>query len=361
MEILHVILHEVVKDQMSNGALNCRDEELPIVNDESENTPVVALVEQILDLYDKKHGKGLGVFEENTINYPFSRMLGKFLDKRGTSGRDKESISKDFVSFTKSSMTNLLARMDEQQFSTGGYVLYSIYNDDEGNPFMCIAMLRNKQGSAIDENLNVMETIHLDLDKLHICCQVDVKPWRTPAGIDLKYLSFIKGRVSSSTPEYFLKFIGCAEFSDSRIQTNELTQVVKEYCKDKQFTTEESTNFRRLVYDYCKSKLDRKERVFITDLSHYLDEENPESFLQFVNQGEYEIGTGFEVYPNSLKKLQRISGGNKEIRLAFEARLYGNQIRKLRDGERINARGNTVVINNIPENLLKALEELDVE
>lgn len=362
MNISHVILHEVVKEQMNAGDLHCRDNELQIVDDTGTNTPVVSLVEQIIDLYHKRMGKGLGIFESNTINYPFSKMLNEFYSACSSPDEDRVvSCSEKFVRFTKSSMENLLARMNDQQFSTGGYVLFVLYADNDGKPLMCVAMLRNKQGNAIDENLNVNEAIHIDLDKLHTCCQIDITPWLDPDDEETKYMSFIKGRASSTTPEYFIKFVGCAEFSDSSTQTTELTQVVKDYCRCNKFSNEQSVEFRRRVYDYCKDKLDKKERVFVPDLSRYLDEENPESFLQFANEGGYEVGTGFEVHPNSLKKLQRITGGNSEIRLAFDAYLYGNRIRKFRDGQRIIAEGNTVVINNIPDNLLKVLEELDTD
>lgn len=360
MNIEHVILHEVVKEQMSDGDLNCRDNELPIVDETGASTPVVSLVEQILELYDKRMGKGLGIFESNTTNYPFSRMLGEFY--AACSSPDEESginCSEEFVRFTTHSMENLLGRMNDQQFSTGGYVLFVLYRNDDGNPLMCVAMLRNKQGNAIDENLNVKETIHIDLEKLHICCQIDITPWLDQDDNESKYMSFIKGRASSTTPEYFIKFVGCAEFSDSSTQTAELVQVVRDYCRSQNLTHDQSIEFRRRVYDYCKDKLDRRERVFIPDLSRYLDEDNPEGFLQFVNDGTYDVGTGFEVHPTSLKKLQRVTGGNNEIRLAFNAYLYGTQIRKLRDGQRIVAQGNAVVIHDIPSNLLKALEELD--
>lgn len=310
MKITHVILHELIKEKHQDGELNPREKELDIriTENPDEVDPVEHLVDQILELYTRKLGKGIGFFEENTINYPFSKLLDDFLKFEETS-EDKEEVSEQFVKFTSIAMENLLAKINDEEFATGGYILFTLYIDEDGTQKCCIAMLRNKQGSAIDNDLNVKESIHLDLDKLHICCQIDIDSWQDPDDEHTKYMTFIKGRASSTTPKYFLKFVGCAEFSDSKSETETLTQIIKDYCRDQRFNNEESINFKRKVYDYCKDKSDNHESVYVTDLSHYLNEEEPDKFLLFVNNGNYEVSNGFEIHPHSLKKLQRVTGG----------------------------------------------------
>lgn len=364
MKITHVILHELMKEQHQNGELNCRDKELDLLDSSRPEgiDPVEHLVEQILELYTKKMGKGLGFFEENTVNYPFSKLLAEFIEYEKESEEGKEEdVSEQFVDFTIIAMENFLAKINDEEFATGGYILFTLYLDGDNSQKCCIAMLRNKQGSAIDTDLNVKETIHLDLDKLHICCQIDLGSWQDPTDEDTKYMTFIKGRASSTTPKYFLKFVGCAEFSDSKRETETLTQIIKDYCRSQEFNREQSINFRRKVYDYCKEKSDNHESVYVTDLSRYLNEDDPDKFLSFVNEGDYEVSNGFEIHPNSLKKLQRVTGGNKHIRLSFDANLYGNQIKLVPDGRRITANGQTVVIENTPSNLVDAIEEVKTD
>lgn len=361
MEITRVILHELIKEQHEDGDLHCRDEELNLINPNAPDaiSPVENLVEQILNLYTKKMGKGLGSFEENTVNYPFSKLLKEFLEFEADENDEKE-ISAQFVEFTTIAMNNLLAKINDEEFATGGYILFTLYLDESDSQKLCVAMLRNKQGSAIDHDLNVKETIHLDLDKLHICCQVDIGGWQD-VDDETKYMSFIKGRASSTTPKYFLKFVGCAEFSDSKSETETLTQIIKDYCRDQQYTSDQSITFRRRVYEYCKDKSDNHEPVYVTDLSHFLNENDPDNFLEFINSRNYEVGNGFEIHPNSLKKLQRVTGGNKQIRLSFDANLYGDQVKLVPDGQRIKANGPTVIIEKTPSNLVDAIEELKTD
>ena len=339
-----VIVHKVETEQFSEVCeVTLRDTPLP------PNQTVTDLLSEILKLYNRRTGRGLGVFNANEDLSRFSVRLANYLETP-----DDESFTK----FSIRAMTLLKAEMEKQELSTGGYVVFAHIGTQNGTSRVLAAMLRDKVGSAIDADLNVTQRIHLDLDKLHVCCEVKISDWQNAEG---QYLSFIKGQASNSTPKYFLDFIGCDEFSDARTQTEELHRAAKDYSA-KHIPRENRVDFYRKITKYCEEKLHENKAVFLDDLSRYLNEELPQHFLEFINEHDYKIGTGFEPNKNSLKKFKWIGGHNESMTLRFEAKLLAND--KVVLGKRNNTiqlNEDALIIYNPPQKIISEIDEINRE
>lgn len=346
MNLKHVILHELKKEKNQSGDTHLRKEVLKITD------PVKYLIKEILKLYKKKLGKGFGVFESDVALFPFQTMLKTSLGSGLSMDENK------FISFSRRAMDILLAKANDQRFSTGGYVLFSLYVDEVDDVSLIVAMLRNTIGSSITNSLDVKESIHIDLSKLHVCCQIDISTWMSDTEEDTQYMSFVKGRADATTPDYFLKFVGCSEFSDSKRQTESLRQIVIDFSAEKGYSAEQQIQLRQSVHDYCKAKADSGEKVYLTDLSHHLNEEAPDEFIEFVNSKEYSISNGFEVNTRTLRTMKRIQGGNKQLSISFDSDLYGSRVLLKSQGENVTFHAKTLVIKDPPVSVIKSIEEL---
>jgi len=212
MSIKNCILHRLEKHRNEKSTLKTRKTVLEVTQ------PVESLLYEIRRVYSEKTGKAYGLFQSDSIAYPFSSLLGRYLDDENT-----------FVDFTKDAMSLFKSKIDPANLATGGYVLYIHYNANEKD-YLMIVMLNDKSGVSInDHTLDVLSSTHLDLDHLHLAARLDIKLWQS--GQSEKYISFVKGRKSGeSISNYFREFLGCTDYTDSKEQTQVLLKVIDNYC-----------------------------------------------------------------------------------------------------------------------------------
>lgn len=333
MEIVYAIVHELKKE--ANGApdLFLRDSVLPI------SDSLKRLSEELLVTYGRRSSKGFGSFDKDENTYPFSKDFSAFLT---------DNTQECFIDFTKKGMGHLKSRIADANLATGGYVLFFLYanNDEPKWPYLFMTLLRQTTGCAITRDLNVGDIDHLDLRGLHIGCHINTAEWKKEAVSP--YITFIKGAASKTTPEYFLRAIGCAEFTDSRAQTEELLRALSDYAQSQGLNAEQKRLMNQRVHDHCREQ----GVVDVQTLSAVMDAENPERFFEFVNKGEYKVSHGFEPDKRILKKLREISAKGEGIKLTFPATMLGERISFSKsDGTP------KIIIKNPPESMIKAFQE----
>lgn len=332
MIVNFVVVHDLHKTQNSAPSLRLQDASLP--HDEN----LTRLTNDILDIYSRKSTKGFGSFQDDTTTYPFSSLLDIF---------EQNKNAPKFIEFSKSAMRLLESKISTENLATGGYVLFLSYAH-ENKDYLFMAILRQTKGCVITEELTIDSTQHIQLDKLHTGCQVDIAAWK--AGNKDPYITFIKGRGSQTTPVYFLQAIGCAEFTDDRKQTNEIIRAIDEFADKKQLAPDAKREMRQKAHDHCVAE----KNVSLDNLASAIFSENPEEFIQHVNAGDYKVSNGFTPDKRVLKKLREVSAQGEGIKLSFPASMIGERvILEDRDG------GKVLIIKNPPQKLIDAYEEAD--
>jgi len=295
------------------------------------------LVSRLRTLYNVRTGRGYGVFSDDEVAYPLSTMVA-----------DYAQPGWDFLSFTRDSMHLLKQRIDQAAFATGGYIFFAHYTEAE-EAFMLIASLKNRPGLVFNEQLELANQQHIDLDQLHEMARINLTAWS--AGAD-RYLSFAKRRASGDEfTKYFREFIGCDEFTQSKALTSDLLEALKLYSEQDDVTPEERTRRREIVFAYCEEKRNAGERVSIRALSGRLSDDAPEAFLDFVNQqADLAVADDFDPDPSVYRRLRRIAGGDKGIRVSFDADLINKRVFYHREQ-------NALVMHDLPAALIRQLEE----
>lgn len=334
MEVKQAAVHYLSKTRDPDGpaipsVLTLRPTLLPVTE------KLTNLVSTLRQLYNNKAGHGYGIFHENQDIYPFSRFLV-----------DHGKHDWDFLGFTHRAMHLLKAKIDDVLFATGGYMMFVSYVDEQNNSFLIVASLKNRPGFVFNENLDLTDQEHVDLDHLHEMARINMTSWRVGGS---RYLSFAKRRSSGDDfTKYFREFIGCDEFTESRELTKSLLVAVQAYTANAE--PEVRQRARQAVFDYCDEKRNAKETVSLRALSARLSDDVPEAFLQFLNENvEYGVGDDFEPDRNVYRALRRFKGGDKRLNIAFDADQLGGRVV-------YNPEAGTLLINDLPANLRAQLE-----
>jgi len=320
---------------MSNGAPETflRESVLPMTES------VKRLFEELHSLYMRRSTKGLGSFDPDVDTYPFSRNFGEYLEF---------STEENFILFTKKAIGHLKSRISEANLATGGYVLFflCVNREDETFPYLFITLLRQTKGCVITQELEIDDAEHLDMSKLHIGCQISSSDWKT--GKDIPYITFIKGSSSAKTPDYFLRAIGCTEYTNARVQTQEFLRALEDYADRHNFTHEQKTTMKQRVHDHCRNV----QTINLRAVSAVVDPDHPERFLEFANEGGYKFSEGLEPDKRILKNLREFSAKGEGIKLSCPAVMVGERVL-------LNENGSTpqIIINNPPGSIVKAFLE----
>lgn len=330
MQTNFAIVHDLQK--IANGPTSLKLK--PILLPLDERTQDFA--GELLDMYEGKTTKGYGSFDPDLVTYPFSKCLQAFLDQNDAAS---------FVTFTHEAMRILESRISVENMAIGGFVLFVSYSI-EGNDFLFITLLRNTQGCVVTKDLEIKITEHLQIDKLHTGCHVDITSWQ--GRTQNRYITFIKGRSSHTTPAYFLKAIGCAEFTDSVTQTREFIKAILDFADEKQYTAEKKQALKQKVHAYCVESTN----IDLEALSVTVCEEDAEDLLSHLSRRDYNVSQGFKPDKRVLKTLKEVSTSGDGIHLKFPLSMFGTRV-VLEQTDR----GSALRINNPPEKMINDILE----
>lgn len=327
----HAIIHRLTKARGQNSQVHLRDQELDI-----SSPPLERLMDEIREIYEKT-GKSRGVFEDDLTNFPFQRMIDQFLDQ-----------ADNFVKFTGDAMRYFKYTIDQENFATGGYILFVLYQEGQ-NQFLMVAMLNDVTGTAIEkDNLEVIDIVHLDTKHLHLAARLNISFWKSEE--QKQYLSFIKGRGAGDVSRYFLKFLGCTDYSNSRDQTKKLKEAIDAFCVDRGFDQAKKKAIKQKIFEHCEEKRKKKESVSLETLSFLVDEEKPDEFLIFANSDDIGLDSIFEPHRDMLRTFQFFTLEKQGVKLSFNKNLLQKEV---------FLKGDDLVFTNLSSDWLNQLREED--
>lgn len=167
----------------------------------------------------------MGVFHAESGAHPFSGWLKEYLDG-GT----------DFAAFSRVAVEHLQKLMEESNLSAGGHVLFAHYQQGMTD-YLAIALLHHSEGVAVNAELDVTPSRHLDLGQLHLAARINISEWQNNKQ-SKQYISFIKGKNGKKVSEYFRDFIGCQEGVDGPGETRTLLKAFSDFVESEDLPEE---------------------------------------------------------------------------------------------------------------------------
>lgn len=262
------------------------------------------LGEELLQVYSKLTNN-YGCFDSDHETYRFPHHLGEY-----------QAGNVDIVDLSKMTCRAIAARMAGSNSATGGYACFLQFKS-QGRDWLLIVMLKLKTGTGIDpESLELNESLAFDINHLHEAARIDLAKWEAD---EQPYLSFIKrsGRQDEVT-RYFRLALGCTEYTDSRSNTDQALKAVDAYCAEKQWTPEQRREARQAVYEYFDEKSRAKEPVNMVALSGRINDQDPESFIEFVREQDIPVSETFEPHRRTYSRFKRISEKFGNVSVSFD-------------------------------------------
>lgn len=343
MDIKNIIVHEVQKDDGQNEAqLILREVENPI------NSHAKFLTDELSRLFQKT-GLSSGRFKQsNNEDDPkphFVALLEKYFDQTSFGS---------FISFSKAAANEFKRNLDRSGPSKGGYLWFNHYIHNENN-FLSIVLLRKKPGMTLSSNLDLSAIEQLDLDKLHMAARINLSKWLK--GNSEKYIAFRIGSNARDITDYFLNFIGCEEYTRSREDTQNLVNIVKQYCSAHNFDSSKTEEVKEFIYITCTDWDKNQESILIDKISTLLDtkfvrkSEEHGKFLEIAQNDPFSLNYEIRLDKTALKSLKRYSFKTKQISVSFDSDLLNHSV--IFDREK-----KELIFTDLPDDFISQFEQI---
>ena len=334
MQIQEAILHQITKDVQTQGAdsttVNLRAQSLPI------DERLIKTATEIVKAYGKLLS-GYGTFDADEEVHQFPSLL-----------RRNIANELSFVEFTSTTTRMIANEMSKVFFANGGYSLFLRYTS-QGQDWCLIVMLKLKDGTGLNKTtLELLDAMTFDVDHLREAARIDLSKWQTDTQ---PYLSFIKKGKSDDVTQYFREALGCTEYTESKHNTKQMKDAVEAFCSEQDWDTAEKRDARQRVYDYCDAKTKSGDPVNLKALSALIDDQQPEAFIDFVRDKNYEISETFKPHRETYIRFKRISRQFGSVRVSFD-------VQDLLDGRvEYDEETNHLVITNLPDELVTEIQQ----
>ena len=331
MPIRHCIVHLIdKKPDGSPAVLHARDSEL------SESTAIENLLADLNDSYNAKQGKAWGLFHAESGAHPFSGWLKEYLDSEKT-----------FTEFSRIAVEHLQKLMEESNLSVGGHVLFAHYQQGMTD-YLAIALLHHSEGVAVNAELDVTPSRHLDLSQLHLAARINISEWRNNQN-SKQYISFIKGKNGKKVSDYFRDFIGCQEGVDGPGETRTLLKAFSDFVESEDLPEEAAREKTQTLVEYATSQTKAGEPVTLEELSSLIDEDRPKAFYDHIRNKDYGLSPEIPADKRTLNQFRRFTGRAEGLSISFEAHLLGSKIE-------YDEEAGTLTIKGLPTQLMDQLK-----
>ncbi len=261
------------------------------------------------DAYYKKSAPTYGIFD-NLESNKFQKGLSSYCAKK-----------KDFYAFSCDCMKHYEDNIKDVAPATGGFIVFAHYFDtDKKMEFVLVLAINNKDGYVFDEeNLTIEGTKNIELHKIDLACQINMTKWEKhqKGDADIKtYLSLVRGNKNVSV--YFMKFIGNANKTTSTESSKKLVNALSQFCKDNNYSAEQTTETKNKVSNYCKECIKQKKEISLSAISMLIDIEKPTLFQEYASGEDWAVDEVISGDPKVLRSIGSVKYKTKDGKLSIE-------------------------------------------
>ena len=159
IEINHIIIHKIDKKQNDISELQKTEYEC-----EKTDPLTIKLSNELYNVFN--HNINFGNFDnKEESNASFKVLLDEYNNE-----------IKTFIEFTQQAMDLLKVHMDSENFSKGGYLVFTDILCNQVH-YLVVYFVRDKEGVSLEikeEKVYITNEVHIDTDKLAMACRVNL-------------------------------------------------------------------------------------------------------------------------------------------------------------------------------------------
>ena len=356
-----VVIHALVKEQ--HGVIQ-HSIMRPTVLDASNQT-VMKTVNGVVAIYGTKNNSAhYGVFRSS------GEERGAFPDEFGAYAKVQGPSDYQFIELTSTAMRRLYSKAAANQAASGGYLLFADYANAQGRYFL-IAMVKQKPGITLTEQLEPEELMQLDLGRLTQAARISFGKLSAydVAGSDarqeLSYLSFVSPSSTKTAAGYFVTALGCSEGVASAQATKTLIKEGRKLFRETEGLSAQGEAFNGSLATYLQEKEAAKQSVTLLEIESLVRRHIPASmaaeaeslvdtFIARLNSEDCGVPVEFPVSGTALKQYMQIQGGSKRWKMTFDRLALGTD-----PGAEVyyDKDTRTLTVRNIPEQMRTMIED----
>jgi len=322
--IVNLIVHKLLKDAHGSASVELRPGGVVNVTPTAQR-----LIDQIHKLYSERTGKGYGNFDTDENNFPMpSYVRQHFIDG-----------NINFLELSHLMMEHLQARANNEQLATGGYVLIAQVNNG-ATEFLFTAIVTEVIGTAINEGMEIVDSVHLDMSHLRVAGRINITAWQDEQE---RYISFLKGR--GEIANYFKKFLGCNDLLIARRETQKLMEGLEQFTTNQHLNSTSRDSLFEHAYGYLNNLSQNNNPLSLDAFANNLWSNAPNALLIVLTEDSLELSDGFVPDKKVIKKLVKFKGIAVRWKLEFD-----RDALRFED-VRYNKDNNTLILSNVPEEL----------
>ncbi|WP_019502565.1 nucleoid-associated protein [Pseudanabaena sp. PCC 6802] len=313
MQINHVIIHELIKEQYITEAKVEFSSNVLTVDDK-----VSLLIAKLNERFSisSRAGVTYGVFDQDEALF----FPQKYRDYHQSQTVDS------FVTMTSSVMDNLREQVVNIPLAKGGYLVFADYQLN--HDYFGIFLIRNTSGMLFSKDTtldtySINSVTHIDLEKIAMGCRINQNNFEVE---EIRYLSFIKKDISDVSG-YFINWICAVELINNLVYTETLYKIANRIPLPKDENNSDIISreeLKKKIHDI--SLTSPSETINLADLSSILYGDAT-TIQQFAEENDYEIDSEFKPDKRILKKFTNISVNEDGIKLEFTFKDFNDKIK----------------------------------
>jgi nucleoid-associated protein YejK len=134
IDIHNFIIHNVKKNQFDK-TVTVKER----ANEINVKKTQLTFFEKLLEAYYKRSNPAYGIFDKNTISYPYQNLVTDFLATKTT-----------FKDFSIKALNHFVSKIKDETNATGGFFLVAHFTSQK-IPFLAVIMVNNMTNYDIDE------------------------------------------------------------------------------------------------------------------------------------------------------------------------------------------------------------------
>ena len=325
--IRNLVIHRLIKAAHGAAQLELRDRATVA------NAAAQRLIDHLCTLYAERLGKGYGRFEDDEDNFPLPRFLRQHVVEQ----------SIDFPTFAALALQHLLSRIEQEELASGGLVLIARVEHGQAD-YLFVAMVNEQVGTAVTSELELVDSVHLDVANLRVAGRIDLQGWQQRAE---RYLSFLKGR--GDVAQYFKLFLACNTVVTGLRETQKLVRGLEKFAADQRL----ESNAREQLFERAYGHLDEAgEDGLPLSLDSLIAQAWPEApglLRESLHDESLELGEGYVPDRRAIKPLVRFKAAAAQWKLEFDRK-------SLQSGAVIyDKQHDRLILSDLPEGLRREL------
>lgn len=326
----NAVIHNIEKDQHST--IIKKKEKKNTVLDVKKQA-VIALVKSLVGVIGKSSNSVIhGTFRQDG-------QAGKFPPAFDSALLVDIDNSNAFLDLTHTALDEIADRAKDEPFSTGGYLLFAVY-DLDGESFFISAMIKHKDGIRLNKDLEPEEVEQLDLSKIYHAVRISIDKYQKVLDADpdadeadICYIGFIGKSEDGQASVYFVEAFGCVRGLSSSKATSRVFSVVEKYFESDSDLAKYSSKAQENLLEYLVTQKENGGVATLAGIKAAIVSCLPtelvdslESFEEYLNGEEGNIPSEFPVSKREIDKRLKIrySAENKRWSLQFDKNMLGD-------------------------------------